>query len=395
MRVRAAVCVLAVMVASVAIAGASGAPAATNSVTLNLNCQSSTPIGTISTTQTIGFSATAPDQVQTGSSFDANIVFPADQVSSSQNGGAAHVDYIKNLSYKIPVPANARYVGGSLSGGFNYGPGTPTVTLQGSPTTGNVFYSIPGPIQTDQQFQIPALTLNLLPTGAQQSTISLQLAGTSVNDPGFTTTAHATSPFNGDAATACYEPPPKTLWTTTVIGGVDTTPPTITLNTPADGAQYPQGATVIANYACDDGQFGSGVATCAGTVASGSPIDTSTLGTFTFTVNATDVAGNAAAPVTHAYSVIAAGNDATPPQITLATPPNGAVYQRAANVPANYSCLDNESGLATCSGDTANGAAIDTSTVGPHTFTVSATDNEGNPFSVEHAYRVVPASDLK
>jgi dehydratase len=130
-------------------------------------------------------------------------VFPADQVSSTQNGGAAHVDYIKNLSYKIPVPANARYVSGSLSGGFNYGTGTPTVTLQGTPTTGNIIYAIPGPIQTDQQFQIPALTLTLLATGPQQSSVSLQLGGTSVTDPGFTTTAHVTSPFNGDAATSC------------------------------------------------------------------------------------------------------------------------------------------------------------------------------------------------
>ena len=111
---------------------------ATNSIALNLTCQSSTPIGTIATTQTIGFDATAPDTVQAGSTFDVRLDFPAGEVSSSQNGGAAHVDYIKNLSYRVPVPANTTYNGGAFSGGFNYGAGTPTVTLSGTPTTGTV-----------------------------------------------------------------------------------------------------------------------------------------------------------------------------------------------------------------------------------------------------------------
>jgi hypothetical protein len=97
----------------------------------------------------------------------------------------------------------------------------------------------------------------------------------------------------------------------------DTTPPAITITTPPEGASYARGQVVAADYACtDDGinfmttiahqlgfptlndflafaaEHNSNVAppTCAGPVASGAPIDTSTPGPHTFTVTATDVA---------------------------------------------------------------------------------------------------------
>lgn len=69
----------------------------------------------------------------------------------------------------------------------------------------------------------------------------------------------------------------------------DDTPPAITITTPA-AAPYALGAIVFADYACTD--EGMGIDTCLGTVASGGAIDTSSLGTKTFTVVATDRAGN-------------------------------------------------------------------------------------------------------
>ena len=45
------------------------------------------------------------------------------------------------------------------------------------------------------------------------------------------------------------------------------------------------------------------MASCAGPIDDGEPIDTSTLGWHTFTVDAGDVAGNEAAPVSHSYYV--------------------------------------------------------------------------------------------
>lgn len=87
---------------------------------------------------------------------------------------------------------------------------------------------------------------------------------------------------------------------TTVVVAADTTSPAIVITTPADGAAFTLNATVAANYSCSD--KGSGVAACIGTVPSGASIDTATVGPKSFTVNATDVAGNSAT-LTHQYSV--------------------------------------------------------------------------------------------
>jgi len=83
--------------------------------------------------------------------------------------------------------------------------------------------------------------------------------------------------------------------------------------------------------------------------------------------------------------------DTTPPVITLTTPDEGAVYTLNQVVLADYACEDEPggSGLASCVGDVAAGAAIDTASVGPNTFTVAAEDNAGNIASLTQAYSVV------
>ncbi len=85
--------------------------------------------------------------------------------------------------------------------------------------------------------------------------------------------------------------------------------PTITITTPANGGNYAQDSTVNANYTCNavsfTGATGPYLTTtqCAGTVASGAPIDT-TLGTHTFTVNMTDSATDPAT-ASSTYTVVA------------------------------------------------------------------------------------------
>ncbi|MBI5652889.1 MAG: PxKF domain-containing protein [Chloroflexi bacterium] len=85
----------------------------------------------------------------------------------------------------------------------------------------------------------------------------------------------------------------------------DATAPTITLTTPAQGATYLLGQAVTANYTCQDEAGGSGLASCVGTVANGANIDTGSVGSKTFTVNARDNAGN---PRTHAVTYRVAYN---------------------------------------------------------------------------------------
>jgi Bacterial pre-peptidase C-terminal domain len=72
----------------------------------------------------------------------------------------------------------------------------------------------------------------------------------------------------------------------------DTTAPTIDLRTPVDGATYVVGEQVLADYDCAD-EGGSGLATCTGDVPTGEAIDTAAAGAHSFTVQATDGAGNA------------------------------------------------------------------------------------------------------
>jgi Tol biopolymer transport system component len=74
---------------------------------------------------------------------------------------------------------------------------------------------------------------------------------------------------------------------------VDATAPTITLSAPSE-APYILGQAVAAAYRCQDTETGSGVALCAGTTADGGPIDTGSVGHKTFTVQASDKAGNTA-----------------------------------------------------------------------------------------------------
>ncbi len=85
------------------------------------------------------------------------------------------------------------------------------------------------------------------------------------------------------------------------VTGCETTPPTITIATPEDDAVYALNQSVPADYACSDS--GSGVSTCEGDVADGTAIDTSSVGAKSFTVVATDNAGNTSS-LTHHYSVV-------------------------------------------------------------------------------------------
>ena len=94
-------------------------------------------------------------------------------------------------------------------------------------------------------------------------------------------------------------------------------------------------------------------------------------------------------PMSHAVFVLDVTADTTDPTVTMARPPAGAVYARNRVVNAGFSCADTGgSGLASCVGTVANGQAINTATVGQHTFTVTATDNAGNTAEVTHTYTV-------
>jgi len=103
-----------------------------------------------------------------------------------------------------------------------------------------------------------------------------------------------------DAAGNRDQTPAFHSWTVTGSSDADTTPPSITISSPT-AADYTLGQSVTASYTCADAD--SGVASCVGSVPSGSLIDTASVGVKTFSVEATDAAGNRAT-VTVNYRVI-------------------------------------------------------------------------------------------
>jgi hypothetical protein len=166
---------------------------------------------------------------------------------------------------------------------------------------------------------------------------------------------------------------------------VDMTGPSISVTSPAQGATYSVGQVVAADYSCADEPGGSGLATCVGTVPDGAPVDTTSVGQKSFRVDATDVAGNATSR-TVTYTVA----DRAGPTIAIVTPADGAVYSKGQRVLAAYTCADQPggSGVATCNGTVPNGSPVDTSGLGPHSFTVTATDKAGNSVSKTVTYNV-------
>ena len=161
------------------------------------------------------------------------------------------------------------------------------------------------------------------------------------------------------------------------------TPPAITITTPAANAIYALNQVVLASYGCTASN--GTIVTCVGTVANGVAINTSSLGVQTFTVTASDSNGNTASQ-TVAYLV----SGRTPPAITI-TSPTAKVYGLDQIVTAQYSCSDPSVPVVTCAGPVANGAPIDTASLGFKTFTVTAIDSYGDTASQTVTYVV---SDL-
>jgi hypothetical protein len=121
----------------------------------------------------------------------------------------------------------------------------------------------------------------------------------------------------------------------------DRTPPTITINAPADGATYTRGQRVFVSFSCDDGLFGSGVHGCNGDLRSGTLLDTSTLGSRTFSVEAYDNAGNES-EATSTYSVVYGFGGFSSPSATY---PNATSMKAGQSVPVKFS-LTGDQGLA-------------------------------------------------
>jgi hypothetical protein len=84
--------------------------------------------------------------------------------------------------------------------------------------------------------------------------------------------------------------------------------------------------------------------------------------------------------------------DQVAPSIRISTPQNGARFTFGQAVAADYGCADqtNASGVSTCSGPVANGARVDTGSLGSKLFTVNTSDHAGNATAATNTYTVKP-----
>lgn len=166
-------------------------------------------------------------------------------------------------------------------------------------------------------------------------------------------------------------------------------PPSASVSAPAGGATYAVGQAVATRFSCTDSTYGPGIQSCTPSFgAAGSPsvanngaLDTASPGLFSYTVTAISTDGQSATSAPLDYSV------AQPPRATITAPAGGGVYTVGQVVATTFSCSDGSggSGIRTC--DPSYGAAgspsapttgaLDTSAPGSHSYTVTATSNDG------------------
>ncbi len=164
--------------------------------------------------------------------------------------------------------------------------------------------------------------------------------------------------------------------------------PKVTLTTPSEGAPYLYGQSVDANYSCEEAA-GATLESCVGTVEDGKPISTTTGPSNTFTVTAKDTDGQTTI-VKHAYTVTA------PPKAKIEAPGSGGTYEQGSVVPSKFSCEEGTfgPGLESCDDnngtDTVSGGSgtLETSSLGPHTYKVTAKSKDGRTESASITYTV-------
>jgi hypothetical protein len=223
------------------------------------------------------------------------------------------------------------------------------------------------PLGDEGCFDSPTLTSTSAPVNLAHLPTALTVSDYAVRPPD----AAAAGP--GDVATLTYR-----------LSNQDAAnkgAPTISLKA---GTTLPGGAPQLGATTIAIPRNGDTTATVTLPVPPGTAV-----GTYDVVLTATSNSLPAGADISKSATAKLTVVDKTAPSIRLSSP-GDATYTVGQSVVADYGCTDESggSGVASCSGPVASGAAIDTSAPGTFSFTVTGTDTAGNTTTATKTYTV-------
>jgi hypothetical protein len=285
-------------------------------VTTDLRCSANAPVlGAQDADQPVALTTVSPTSVAPGTNFE--VISQTGELAVPTDVGGFGINFMNNIVTRTVFSNDADFVSATLdmsSAYYKPTPSSPEGPLPGAapsvsynPANRMLSLTMPGPYVGGSVLQAPRV-ITTWTSRSNGSVFTSEFGGNipaSTSsfpwaDPGFTLNVNANLPDpigTSNIPTFCapnYGPrsniPANLSVSRPFLSRTlsDDQPPTIVFRTPANNLVYDLDSVQEADFECIDP---SGVTSCVGTVADGDLLDTSTFGTRTFTVTATDSFG--------------------------------------------------------------------------------------------------------
>jgi dehydratase len=198
---------LALVAAVLPLLVATGAEAA--APTASYACRADTKFGRHLLSLRQGVDAKAPAAVPPNTRFTIAVDLKPGSLPGDVKG--FKLKEVRDLSLRVPIPANSSYVSATLTGGSGLN-STPTVHLD----HGVAVVKVAGPIPGGANYQLPSLSIRLK-SGRRGAVIETRLKGTSYDDPGLTLHAKIKWKFLTTTSPVSCFPNPNPALTRTLV----------------------------------------------------------------------------------------------------------------------------------------------------------------------------------